>query len=240
MSAAPAPASTPASGGGADNRRGAWETSYEKKQNFVFYPDEEMVRFVSRHLRKRTGFSSFDDKRPDAAGLRMLDVGCGIGRHMAMGLDFGFEPYGFDLSETAVATARDWLARRGVDAPETRAVQADVRALPWDDGFFDLAVSHGVLDSMPFGIAVEGMGEVRRVLAPDALFYCDLIGGGDHEEVIETDHEKDTLQSFFTREKIDTLIAGTFDLVDRIRVVRTDTVSGRIHSRWHLVLRRRA
>ncbi len=221
-----------------DNRRSAWETSYEKKQNFVFYPDEEMVRFISRHLRKRTGFESFDDKRPNAAGLKMLDVGCGIGRHMMMGLDFGFEPYGFDLSETAIETARAWLARRGVENPQDRAKQADARDLPWPDAFFDFAVSHGVLDSMPFDIAVAGMAEVRRVLKPDALFYCDLIGGGAHEEIIETDHEKDTLQSFFTEEKIGRLIDGTFALVDRVRVVRTDTLSGHVHSRWHLALRR--
>ncbi|MEQ8747656.1 class I SAM-dependent methyltransferase [Pyruvatibacter sp.] len=222
-----------------ESRRPAWEQSYENKQNFVFYPDEEMVRFISKHLRKRTGFDSFDDKQPDAQGMRMLDVGCGIGRHMAMALDFGFTPYGFDLSQTAVQTARDWLRSRGVSDADQRAHQADIRALPFDDGFFGFAVSHGVLDSMPFAIAREGIGEVARVLRPQGLFYCDLIGGGDHEEVIETHHEKDTLQSFFTSQKIDELVSHHFAVLDRIRVDRTDTQTGHVHSRWHLTLQKR-
>jgi len=113
-----------------------------------------------------------------------------------------------------------------------------VRALPWPDGFFDIAVSHGVLDSMPFAIAREGLAEVHRVLKSGALFYCDLIGGGDHEEIIETEHEKDTVQSFFDAAKIERLIAAKFVIVERIRVDRTDTLSGGVHSRWHLALRR--
>ena len=220
------------------DRRQAWETAYERKQNFVFYPHEEVIRFISRHVRRRIGFESFEDILPGAGHLKLLDVGCGIGRHMAMSLDFGIEPYGFDLSDTAIETARAWLTRRGVTDAADRARQADVRALPWPDGFFDIAVSHGVLDSMPFAIAREGLAEVHRVLKSGALFYCDLIGGGDHEEIIETEHEKDTVQSFFDAAKIERLIAAKFVIVERIRVDRTDTLSGGVHSRWHLALRR--
>lgn len=222
-----------------ETRRNAWEVSYENRQNFVFYPEEEMVRFVSKHLRKRTGLDTFEDKTGDNTGMRVLDVGCGIGRHMVMALDFGFEPYGFDLSETAVETARTWLGSRGLADPSDHIHQADIRTLPFEDGFFGCAISHGVLDSMPFDIALQGMGEVARTLKSNALFYCDLIGGGDHEEVIETHHEKDTLQSFFSEAKINDLIAPHFDIVDRIRVERTDTVSGHTHTRWHLTLRKK-
>lgn len=224
----------------ADNRRTAWETSYDNKQNFVFYPEEEMVRFVSKHLRKRTGLNSFADKHPNAVGLPMLDVGCGIGRHMVMALDFEFKPYGFDLSQAAVDTARDWLTSRGLADAQDHIQQADIRNLPFESNFFGFAVSHGVLDSMPFSIACEGMAEVARTLQPDALFYCDLIGGGDHEEIIETHHEKDTLQSFFTAEKIDELALPHFTYEDRIRVERTDTQSGHVHTRWHLTLRKKS
>ncbi len=222
-----------------ETRRGAWEVSYENRQNFVFYPEEEMVRFVSKHLRKRTGLDSFEDRTANVAGMPVLDVGCGIGRHMVMALDFGFEPYGFDLSETAVETARKWLGSRGLADPANHIHQSDIRSLPFEDEFFGCAISHGVLDSMPFAIAKEGMGEVARTLRPDSLFYCDLIGGGDHEEIIETHHEKDTLQSFFTPEKIDELIGDHFNVVDRIRVEREDTMSDHVHTRWHLTLRKK-
>ena len=45
-------------------------------------------------------------------------------------------------------------------------VQSDARKLPWPDGFFTHAVSHGVLDSMPFEIARDACRELARAMTP--------------------------------------------------------------------------
>ncbi|WP_422003632.1 class I SAM-dependent methyltransferase [Pyruvatibacter mobilis] len=230
MTSAPTPDS--------DARRSAWETAYDNKQNFVFYPEEEVVRFVSRHLRQRQGLDTFRDVVPNAEGLTFLDAGCGIGRHLKMALSFGFDPYGFDLSDSAVAVARDWLGKSGLAAPDSRIIQADIRDLPYETAFFDCVISHAVLDSMPTAIARDGIAELARVLKPGGLFFCDFIGGGDHEEVITTEHEKGTLQSFFTPEKIDALLPDGFELIERVRTERTTTRSAHVHSRLHVTLRR--
>jgi ubiquinone/menaquinone biosynthesis C-methylase UbiE len=220
-------------------RQGAWEESYKNKQNFVFYPNEEMVRFISKYIRKRTGFSSFEDHLPNAAGMKLLDVGCGIGRHLVMAQDFELDPHGFDLSAEAIRTAREWLRSRGLQNAEEKIVQSDARALPWRDTYFDVAVSHGVLDSMPFDIAKSAISEVQRTLKPESLFYCDLIGGGNQEEVVSTFHEKDTIQSYFDEEKIDELFSDRFDIVEKILVDRHDKTDDCTFSRWHIITRRR-
>jgi SAM-dependent methyltransferase len=59
---------------------------------------------------------------------RMLDVGCGAGRHAAVLTEQGHQVVGIDHSPGAVLVAKD----RGVDARE-----ADVLALPDDLGTFD-------------------------------------------------------------------------------------------------------
>ncbi|MGK2739256.1 class I SAM-dependent methyltransferase [Tepidicaulis sp. LMO-SS28] len=221
-------------------RQGAWEAAYAKGQNFVFYPHEEIIRFLARHVRRRSGLDSFSDVIPGAGGAPFLDVGCGIGRHLVLGREMGLDVYGIDLSQNAVALAREWLARLGMEKSETRVLQGDVRALPWPDGFFAVAVSHGVFDSMPFDIARAGIGDLRRAMKPGGLFYCDLVAGSDTEEIVGTEHEKDTVQSWFDDAKIDRLFNGLFILREKALITRDDKLTGTQVCRWHLVLERRS
>ena len=38
-----------------NNRKEEWESSYGSGDNMVFYPHEEVIRFVSRFIKKRLG-----------------------------------------------------------------------------------------------------------------------------------------------------------------------------------------
>jgi len=38
-----------------ENQKKKWEESYLNRDNFVFYPHEEVIRFVSKSIRKRIG-----------------------------------------------------------------------------------------------------------------------------------------------------------------------------------------
>ncbi|CAO3363699.1 methyltransferase domain-containing protein [Azospirillum palustre] len=217
--------------------RAAWEDSYAKRQNFLFHPTEELVRFVARHLRRRVGLDEMVDVHPGAAGMRFLDVGCGIGRHLVFGHEMGFDVYGLDLSSLAVDLARTWLGSQGIPDADRRVRQSDVRAMPWPDGFFQVVVSHGTFDSMPLEVAEAGIRELHRVTAPDALFYCDLICGDARQEVVQIAHEENTIQSYFDEEKINRLLQGRFDCLERVLVERWSD-AGPPARRWHLTLRR--
>ncbi len=162
-----------------DDRKGQWEASYRARQNFVFYPCEELVRFVARYLRKRVGLDEYEDKHAFGRPPRWLDLGCGIGRHVVYGHEAGMDVHGIDLSASAVAMAHTWAGRAGVSGAAQRIKQGSADNLPWPDGYFDVVVSHGVLDSMPFAVALQAIGEVRRVLRAGGFFYCDLISGDD-------------------------------------------------------------
>jgi len=227
-------------------RTGKWDDSYRQGDNIVFAPHEEVVRFVSKYIRKRIGLDQMTDVIAPTANQRLLDLGCGIGRHVIFGHQMGLEAYGIDLSAVAVDIARTWAARERIPDPAQRVQQGDVRALPWPDGFFGLVISHGVLDSMPYDVARAACVDLARVMAPGALFYCDLVSGDDSahapgfagEETVETAHEHGTVQLYFNAPLIDRLREGLFELVECVLITRADTLRGGRTSRYHLVLRK--
>lgn len=101
---------------------------------------------------------------PDA---RLLEVGCGPGHLTAMlAGDHGLDVVGLDLDPAMIERARANLRRRLTDplGSSARLVAADVAALPFEDGAFDLVVSTFSLHHWADPSA--GIGEIARVLRP--------------------------------------------------------------------------
>jgi SAM-dependent methyltransferase len=229
-----------------DARSGAWDASYDRLENHLYWPSEEIVRFMSRFVRRRVAPHEYVDvmRFPDDTGAppRILDLGCGVGRHMVFAHELRLDPFGIDLSRSAIEKARAWLAELSPGLAE-QAVVGDVRALPWRDGFFSVVVSHGVLDSMPFEMAMAAAHEVKRVLAPRGYFYCDLVASDSRsgEKACELEvtegFEAGTVQSYFDQVKIERLLGGQFEFVDQTLVTTKALMGGHTVARWHLVLR---
>jgi SAM-dependent methyltransferase len=227
------------------DRQQQWNASYQRRENFVFAPAEQLVRFISRHVRKRVGLHEFADILKLNRPTRLLDLGCGIGRHIIFAHEMGLEPYGIDLSPVAVHIARDWAQQKGIPHPENAIREGSITALPFENKFFDVIVSHGVLDSVPFPIAQAAAKECARVLNPVGLFYCDLISPNDShhgrefagEETVSTQHEQDTIQSYFNFTKIQQLFNPTFEIKEAILVKNENLLSPTSNARTHLVLK---
>ena len=228
------------------NQKQEWDKSYTNRDNFVFYPHEEIIRFVSKYIRKRIGLMEFKDMVSFASKPRVLDLGCGIGRHVIYCEEMGLDAYGIDLSQEAVNIARTWLATRGIEKPDNKILQGDIRQLSFPDSFFDYAISHGVLDSMHFEIAKESVSELARTLVSGGLFYCDLISGDDSshsreycgENVVTNAHENGTVQSYFNFAKVKELFNGLFYIEEALIKRRENVIDGGYYSRFHLVLKK--
>jgi ubiquinone/menaquinone biosynthesis C-methylase UbiE len=215
----------------------AWNEAYRKHQNALFWPNEHLVRFVATRLRQRLTLDTFKDVAVLPSDPKVLDLGCGMGRHLVYLTEMRFAAYGIDLSDFAVAHASEWMRRIGVD--DLRAITGSASMLPWDDGTFDAAVSHAVLDSMPFVVAEAAVRELRRVVKPGGWVYVDLIAstnGVALEEVVTGSHETGTVQSYFDTAKIDRLLS-VFE-VDELYLSTTNAVRGaRQSARWHVICR---
>ena len=101
-------------------------------------------------------------------GMRLLDVGCGAGRHSVEAVRRGAGVVALDLSTADLSTARESVEVYGqadVPAPGAfSAVRGDARAIPFDDSSFDRIVAAEVLEH----IADDGaaLAELVRVLRP--------------------------------------------------------------------------
>jgi len=224
-----------------------WDESYLRLENHVFYPCEEIVRFVSRHLRRRVGLEEVIDVLPNALGSRVVDIGCGIGRNILFGTEMGLEMYGIDHSAKAVSVAQEWLSKSVGSVASERVITSDVRELPWDDAFFAHAISDSALDSMPFEVAQAGVSEIARIVQAGGLFYCNLISGDEtgrdpnfcEDVVVQGEHEHNTIQSYFNQTKIIRLFEPLFEIISCQLHQITDPQKGTRIGRWHIVSRRR-
>ncbi|MGQ0762749.1 MAG: class I SAM-dependent methyltransferase [Acidobacteriota bacterium] len=94
-------------------------------------------------------------------GLRVLEIGCGMGTDGAQFAKAGANYTGIDLTDAAVELARK---RFQVSGLKGEFHVADAERLDFPDASFDLVYSHGVLHHTPdIGAAVR---EIHRVLKP--------------------------------------------------------------------------
>ncbi len=105
-------------------------------------------------------------------GMRVLDIGCGNGRHAFESLRRGAEVVAADLDDAALAevAAMGAAMQAAGEVPaggSLRTVCADARRLPFRDGDFDVVIAAEVLEHINDDSAA--IAELRRVLRPGGL-----------------------------------------------------------------------
>jgi len=101
---------------------------------------------------------------------RLLDIGCGFGRHAYQAARLGAEVVAFDFGADEVRNVLNtfgaMIVGGEIDPARTRvgAVQGDALALPFGDGSFDRIIASEVLEHIPADEVA--MAELARVLRP--------------------------------------------------------------------------
>jgi SAM-dependent methyltransferase len=100
------------------------------------------------------------------AGLRVLEAGCGAGRFTELLVRAGACVHAIDMSVAVDAN------RRNIgEQPNYVVAQADIRAMPFSPGTFDMVLCIGVLQHTP---SPEGsIAALWRMLAPGGLLVID-------------------------------------------------------------------
>jgi SAM-dependent methyltransferase len=102
---------------------------------------------------------------------RVLDLGCGAGRHLRFLAAAGHDAWGVDISPSALSLTR--LDRGRPVAP--RLALAEMTALPFADACFDAVVAIHVLYHGPRFEVERGVAEARRVLRPGGLLVATFL-----------------------------------------------------------------
>jgi ubiquinone/menaquinone biosynthesis C-methylase UbiE len=230
-----------------NNQKNNWEESYKRKDNFVFFPHEEIIRFFAKYISQKTGLTSIKKRHNLTEAPRILDLGCGIGRHVIFSHQMQCESYGIDLTHSAIEVALEWGKKENIPEPEKRILQGDITNMPFEDCFFDFILSHGVIDSMSLANAKKAVLEAARVIKKEGLFYCDVVSGNDSyhstnfygEEIVESEHEKGTIQLYFNDSLIKEVFEQHFKIEEIILIKRSSLQINTFTSRFHLILKKK-
>lgn len=120
-----------------------------------FYEGIEARRYQKEwHIPKAANFAG-------AKGLRVLEIGCGVGTDAAQFARAGADYTGVDLTEAAIELARK---RFELSCLQGIFQVADAENLDFADASFDIVYSHGVLHHTPD--TARAVREIYRVLKP--------------------------------------------------------------------------
>ena len=108
-----------------------------------------------------------------APGGRLLDVGCGEGRHCILAARMGFVPTGVDYEPLAIRRAEANARKAGLAQP-IRFVVADVFALPFDADTFDAVLDYGCLHHQRKSDWGRYRAAILTVLKPRGYFLLSV------------------------------------------------------------------
>jgi SAM-dependent methyltransferase len=103
---------------------------------------------------------------------RLLDLGCGIGRHALLFARAGFEVTGFDLSDAGLSRLRQLAAAEGLNV---RTAHGDLLELPFPDKSFDFVLAYRSIYHCSFQGLADALGEARRVLCGGGGFFANFL-----------------------------------------------------------------
>src|SRR5690349_5583759 len=109
------------------------------------------------------------------SGMKVLDAGCGSGRNVVFLMRAGFDVWGVDESEEAIAAVRHLANDLAPEIPSTRFRVERVESMSHDDESMDVVISSAVLHfARDDNHWLAMVREMWRVLAPGGLLFARL------------------------------------------------------------------
>lgn len=101
---------------------------------------------------------------------RVLDLGCGTGRHLVHLAGHGYTVFGLDRSEHGLQLSQVWLAEKNLSAAGL-CVQDLKDPLPCANGAFDVVISTQVIHHATLAGVQNTVNEILRVLKPGGQVF---------------------------------------------------------------------
>ena len=132
-----------------------WDNVFAEKGKYFTTPHPDMERLANLFREKGV--------------RRILDLGCGTGRHLLFLLKKGFEVYGLDGSPNGLEIAKNWLTEENLSSELT--CQKVEYEFPYKNDFFDAVISiqvihHNLMKDIKFTV-----NEILRTLKTEGFIF---------------------------------------------------------------------
>ncbi len=189
----------------------AWDDIFTEKGRVFLESHPDMERLSE--LSKEKGIK------------RILDLGCGTGRHLLFFSKKGFEVYGMDASPKALKIAKEWLSEENINV-DIQLNRMELK-FPYDDNYFDAIISIQVIHHNLIKDIIFTVKEIERILRPKGLIFITFpkIGVGSKLDkwelkeieqgtyIPQTGQEKGLPHHFFTLDEIHQVFRA-FELIE--------------------------
>ncbi|MFQ6065118.1 MAG: class I SAM-dependent methyltransferase [Candidatus Bathyarchaeia archaeon] len=102
---------------------------------------------------------------------KVLDLGCGAGRHVIYLAETGFETHGADISETGLRLTKKKLRSRRLEA---QIVKCDMKSMPYIPSCFDAVVCVQTIYHQKLKGIQETLSEIHRILKKKGLLLANF------------------------------------------------------------------
>lgn len=116
--------------------------------------------------------SAIGDRLRSRGVRRVLDIGCGVGRHALHFAREGFEVAAVDASESAVDCTRRAAAGEGIDIAVTLS---SMQELPYETGSFDYVLAYNTIYHGDKEVVAGAVREIHRVLRAGSLYQLTML-----------------------------------------------------------------
>lgn len=187
-------------------QRGYFERAYETGVHG--WPVEGVSPMVAKFLRRA--------RRGD--GRRVLDIGCGEGRHTIAFGQAGYRAVGLDFQSGALQRARTAIRTRRAETT-CRLARGDVFALPFRHETFDVVLDYGCLHHVRRSDTPRYLAQVVPLLKPGGHFLLSCFSTKFKHDPTER-RTRDWLvhhghyDRFFRRADFASIFGGAFDVVE--------------------------
>ena len=199
------------------------EKSYSKEE-----PEDIVVEFVSLLKNKKS---------------KILDLGCGAGRHLIYVEECGFEGYGADISRTGLNITKNRLRQRKLDC---NLIRCHMNFLPYDKCSFDAVICINTL----YHQKLEGMKrtifEIYRILKSEGFLLTNFLtkrtysyGKGKKVEentfIRDEGVESGVLHHFIDKKEVEQLFKNFANYT--LRLIEKE-INGKLSSRYVLIAKK--
>lgn len=132
-----------------------WNEIFKKHGRVFFEPQEDIARIVD--IFKNSGVK------------KILDLGCGSGRHVVYFAKHGFDTYGIDIAKEGLKLTQKWLKDEGLKAK--LKLGNIYRKLPYQNDYFDAVISTATLHHEVIAKIRAAIKEIERVLSPGGFVF---------------------------------------------------------------------